>query len=211
MRKGFRFAVLAGDRREGHVHALEHVENVGRSLRRVGQHGQHLLALGVQRVLPAAEHILNHVAIGLDGIVRHERVQLLRVHRQNLGVQEGDGRLQRRQQRDGARLHLLTLRVAVVAGLAQEGVAIQLLHVLHGGVNFAQALGEGFDGLAQRAGNRVQRSDLLGGRLHHGFPFVFRLKNRREIPCKSGIHLRSVFQFHLRHPPCSMDGSTFKV
>ena len=69
-------AVLIDHIRERHIDAFEHIKHVSRRAGSIGQHREHLFAIFIEHMRAHTANILDHMAIGLYGIVLHERIQL---------------------------------------------------------------------------------------------------------------------------------------
>lgn len=194
--QGCRLAVLTGDIREAHIHALQHGKGVIRRTGGVGQLGQHFFLGSRQAIGPLTVGILQNVMVFLELRQRHPGIQGLLGDREDLWIYKAQRRGQRHIQAHGPALQPLRLGVAVVAGFGETCIEINQLHLLGGGINLIKTGFETFGGLLQGA---LQRAQLLHGLFCLGegcFPCLGGLKYIAELPLEAGVHVFAVFQCH---------------
>ena len=182
VRQRDRLARLVNDGREGYVHALEHGEGVLRRACGVREHGQHTLALGVQRVRSLAGDVLQLVAVAREnGILQHGG-KLLLLDREDLGHEEGTRGGKLDQKMLGASVHGLVGGVSVIHVEAEHGVDVDQLGAARDLVVDVKPVLHALGRLAERA---LQSHRLGDGGLKldkRRFPCLVRGKNVRKVP-----------------------------
>ena len=201
MREGDRLAVAVLDFGEGHIYAFQHLERVGSSARRVGEHSEHLLGMAIQGILAHSVGIFQCVTVGFQRGVCHHFREFFLVNGENFRTDERGNGGEADIEVGRSSVHCLISRVAVIDVHAEHGVNIKHLNLLRDPGNQIHC---GF-----HAGNRFPERTREGGDFFNflrrlficGFPRRVVGEDIGEIPCKFFFCFGSCLQCHRKHHP----------